>query len=182
MVKESKMHKELFDWLREKNLPENEIPRDEKDWFREIAVGFKRLGMEKPDLAESYRRAEEKIEDEILKCILRKQQELGLIDYDLYRSIAQKDWSGKYGFLDPSLIQSIDYVCVIGKRAWILEGKKDPNHEAIGQVLVYSDLFKEDYPMFEEIKMGIVCKEPSPLNEPTCDKLGISIFRGGDDV
>ncbi len=182
MVKESKMHKELFDWLREKNLPENEIPRDEKDWFREIAVGFNRLGMKKPDLSESYRRAEEKIKDENIKHILRKQQKLGLIDFDLYKGIAQREWSGNYGFFRPSLIQSIDYVCIIGKRAWVLEGKKDPNHEAIGQVLVYSDLFKEDYPMFEEIKMGIVCKEPSPLNEPTCDKLGISIFRGGDDV
>lgn len=138
--------------------------------------------MEKPDLTESYKRAEEKIDDENLKLILRKQQELGLVDYDLYRGIAQKDWSGKYGFLDPSLIQSIDYVCVIGKRAWVLEGKKDPNHEAIGQVLVYKDLFKEDYPMFEEVKIGIVCKEPSPLNELTSNKLGISILRGGGDV
>lgn len=97
MAKESKMHKELFDWLREKNLPENEIPRNEKDRFREIAVGFKRLGMEKPDLAESYGRVEEKIEDENLKRILRKQQELGLVDYDLYKSIAQREWSGKHG-------------------------------------------------------------------------------------
>lgn len=99
-----------------------------------------------------------------------------MVDFDLYRGIAQREWSGNYGFFRPSLIQSIDYVCIIGKRAWVLEGKKDPNHEAIGQVLVYSYLFKEDYPIFEEIKMGIACKEPSPLNEPTCSKLGISIF------
>lgn len=182
MAKESKMHKELFDWLREKNLPDKEIPRSEKEWFREIAVGFKRLGMEKPDLAESYGRVEEIIKDENAKHILRKQQELGLVDYDLYRSIAQREWSGKYGFLDPSLIQSIDYVCIIGKRAWVLEGKKDPNHAAVGQVIVYKDLFKEDYTMFEEVKIGIVCKEPSPLNELTCNKLGISIFGGGGDV
>lgn len=67
MAKESKMHKELFDWLRENNLPEKEIPRNEKEWFMEIAVGFKRLGMEKPDLSESYKRAEERMEDENLK-------------------------------------------------------------------------------------------------------------------
>ncbi len=179
MPKESKSHKELFDWLREKNLPENEIPRNKKEWFMEIAVGFNRLGMDKPDLAESYKRAEERMEEENLKRILRKQQELGLVDYDLYQGITKREWSGKHGIY-ANLIQSIDYVCIIGKRAWVLEGKKDPNHEAIGQVLVYSDLFKEDYPMFEEIKIGIVCKEPSPLNEPTCDKLGISIFRVDD--
>src|SRR5574341_1000750 len=182
MEKESEMHKKLFDWLREKNLPENEIPRDKKEMFREIAVGFNRLEMEKPDLAESYKRAQEIIKDENIKRILRKQQELGLVDFNLYKGITQKEWSGKYGFHRPSLIQSIDYVCIIGKRAWVLEGNKDPNHDAIGQVLVYRDLFKEDYPMFEEVKIGIVCKEPSPLNEPTCNKVGISIFRGGGDV
>jgi hypothetical protein len=183
MAKESKMHQELFDWLREKNLPENEIPRDEKEWFREIAVGFNRLGMEKPDLSESYRRAaEEIIKDENIKRILRKQQQLKLLDSDLYKKIAQKEWSRDYGFFRPSLIQSIDYVCIIGKRAWVLEGKDYPTHEAIGQVLGYKDLFKEDYPLFEEVKMGIVCKNPNPLNEPTCSKLGISIFRGGGNV
>jgi len=182
MTKESKLHKELFDWLRDNNLPEKEIPRNEKEWFREIAIGFNRLDMEKPDLTESYRRAAEIIRDENLKRILRKQEDFGLLDFDLYKKIAQKEWSGNYGFFKPSLIQSIDYVCIIGKRAWVLEGKKDPNHEAIGQVLVYKDLFMEDYPMFEEVKVGMVCKESSPLNEPTCNILGISIFRGSGNV
>ncbi len=177
MAKESKMHWELFNWLKEQNLPENEIPRNEKEWFREIAVGFERLGMEKPDLSESYRRAaEEIIKDENVKRILRKQEGLGLLDFDLYKKIAQKEWSGNYGFFRPSLIQSIDYACIIGRRAWVLEGKEDTTHEAIGQVLVYKDLFKEEYPIFEHVKMGIVSKTPNPLNEPTCRKLGISIF------
>jgi len=178
MAKESKLHTDLFSWLRENNLPEKEISRDEKEWFFDIAVGFKGLGMEKPDFSKSYRKPEEEMEDKNFKHIPRK-HELGLIDYYSYRGNAQKGWSQKYGFMKANPIQSIDCVCIIGKRAWVLEGKDDPNHTAIGQVLVYSDLFKADYPMFENVKMGIVCREPSPLNEPTCNKLGISIFMGG---
>ncbi len=162
MVKESKLHTDLFNWLRENNLPEKEISRDEKEYFCDIAVGFKVLRMEKPDFSKSYRKAE-----------------LGLVNYYSYRGNAQKGWSENYGFMKANPIQSIDCVCIIGKRAWVLEGKDEPNHTAIGQVLVYSDLFKEDYPMFENVNMGIVCKEPSPLNEPTCNKLGISVFIGG---
>ncbi|MDI6859317.1 MAG: hypothetical protein QMC85_02355 [Methanocellales archaeon] len=163
MAKKSKMHKELFDWLRDENLPEKEIPRDEKEWFKEIAVGFSRLEMEKPDLSEYYKRAEERIKDENIKRIMRKLKEVGLIDYDSFRGIVQREWSDKYGFLVPSLIQSIDFVCIVGKRAWILEGKKEPDHTAIGQVLVYKDLFEQDYPDFEEVKRELCAMSHIPL-------------------
>ncbi len=176
MAKESGVQSELFRWLREENLPEKEIPRNEKEWFREIAIGFSELGMEKPDLSEAYKEAEEKTDDEAIRHVLKKQLELGLVDYNLFRSLLKGEWSEKYGFGPTGLIQSIDFVCVIGKKAWVLEGKKEPNHEAIGQALVYKDLFEKDYTDFEEVHMGIVCKEPHALNEPTARKLGISIL------
>ncbi len=136
MSKESKMHRELFNWLREQNLPENNIPRNEKEWFREIAVGFNRLGMEKPDLSESYRRAaEDLIIDENVKRILIKQQQLGLLDFDLYKKIAQREWSRNYGFFKPSLIQSIDYVCIIGKRGILF--KLNCNSKNLGSLLMH---------------------------------------------
>lgn len=127
VAKESEMHEELFDWLREENLPEKEIPRNEKKWFREIAVGFNRLGMKRPDF---------------------------------YKGIDQKELSREYGFISSGLLQSIDYVCIIGKRAWVLEGKKDPNHAAIGQVLVYKDLFKMIIQCLKWLKQGLYVKSP----------------------
>ena len=90
MVKESQMHKELFSWIRGKIFPEKEIPWNLKELFIDMAVEFKRLGMEEPNLSEFYTAAKESMEDEKLKHILRKQMEIGLVDYNFYRSIAQK--------------------------------------------------------------------------------------------
>lgn len=87
----------------------------------------------------------------------------------------KKRISDKYGAYVANLIKFIDYVVIIDGRAWIIEGKNKPSFEAIGQVLVYEDLFSKDYPGFE-IRKGIVCLEQDPLNEHTCKKLGINIF------
>ena len=59
---------------------------------------------------------------------------------------------------------------------WVIEGKKKLNYEAIGQVLVYNDLLKEDYLGLGEIKKGIACFEGDERLEPTCKKLGIEVF------
>lgn len=39
------LHDRLFYWLIEENLPQPEIPRGDKNYFREIATGWKKLGI-----------------------------------------------------------------------------------------------------------------------------------------
>lgn len=82
-----------------------------------------------------------------------------------------KDW--KYNV--EHIYKSIDCVCIINDRAWILEFKKEPNFEAIGQVLIYKALFEMENPEFKEIKMGIVSEEGHPLNEIASHILGLKI-------
>ena len=56
----------------------------------------------------------------------------------------------------------IDFLVSIesGKaRFWIIEGKRELNYEAIGQVLTYAVLFEQDHPSLGEIRMGIACKK-----------------------
>ena len=169
------MEDNLFKKLIGKNLPEKDIPKDKKFWFREIAVGFIEAGINREDIKREYKPEFDERFEGHLKRTYRKMCELNLVDGLWYQKIMKKIISDKYGAYVSNLIKFIDYLVLIEDRVWIIEGKKEPNYEALGQVLIYEDLFSKDYPGFE-IKKGVICIEPSPLNEPTYKKLGISIF------
>lgn len=44
------LHDRLFYWLKEENLPQPEIPREDKKYYREIATGWKQLGIDRDGL------------------------------------------------------------------------------------------------------------------------------------
>jgi hypothetical protein len=50
IYKEKVLHDRLFYWLKEENLPQPEIPREDKNYFREIATGWKQLGIDRDGL------------------------------------------------------------------------------------------------------------------------------------
>lgn len=62
-----------------------------------------------------------------------------------------------------------------GDLIWIFEVKYRLNAEALGQVLIYHQLFSEDYPQFK-VKKGIICKVSDDLIEPVCRDYCIKVF------
>lgn len=51
----------------------------------------------------------------------------------------------------------IDVVCRIGGRMYVVEVKPYGNHAALGQVLLYEDLFRARYPRYANVGMVIAC-------------------------
>jgi hypothetical protein len=70
----------------------------------------------------------------------------------------------------------VDFLVLFDDHCWVLEGKEKLNFEAIGQVLVYRELIKEDYPHLGEVRMGVICFEGDSILEKTCKNLEIEVF------
>lgn len=177
MIEKKDLHDELFIWLKENNLPQPEVPEENKYYFREIAVGWKALSMEfnlKEELSDFVERALKRLNSKA-SDLFRKQVELNFIDRITFDKIIKKELVYKYPPIKLNLLKFIDYVCVIGNTAWIIEGKRVLNYEAVGQVNVYSYLFSKDYPQFS-IRKAIVCKESDPLIEQYCREFDIKVF------
>jgi len=177
-----KLQDRLFKLLRYKNLPHPETPREDKTYLREIVVGWRRLGIEcLPRYEKHAESLSEKLSGEVWRSF-EKQMELGLVDRYWFNKMMRKELSkqknyGGHGAWLPGKLKFIDYVvCDAGDVAWIIEGKKKLNYEAIGQVKVYSDLFTEDNPTFSEVRKAIVCEETEPVLEATCEKNNIEII------
>jgi len=125
------LHDRLFYWLIEKNLPQPEIPQEDKNYLREIATGWKQLGINRDGL------------------------------------ISKKKL--------PKLL-SIDYVCIIGDIAWIIEGKPKIDPKSIKQINKYHDLFEDDNPTIKVVKKAIVCEEASSKLRDVCRIDNIEVF------
>ncbi|RLI76236.1 hypothetical protein DRP05_13270 [Archaeoglobales archaeon] len=171
------LHDRLFKKLQEKNLPQPELPKECKYYFREVAVGWKVL---KIDFNLKRDWSELKVVlnglDNEKKDILRKQVELNLIDRVMYDKMIKWILTNRYPIIKLNLLKFVDYICIVGNNtAWIIEGKEKLNYEAIGQVGVYSCLFSKDYPQFT-VKKAILCEESDPLLESCCKEFGIAVF------
>lgn len=70
----------------------------------------------------------------------------------------------------------IDALCHTDHETWILEAKMKLNYEAVGQVLVYRHLYKQQFP-HAIFKLGIVCKTIEQEIGTACEELGIDIFQ-----
>lgn len=62
-----------------------------------------------------------------------------------------------------------------GDLIWVFEVKSQLNTEALGQVLIYHQLFSEDYPQFK-VKKGIICKDSDDLIEPAYRNYHVDVF------
>ena len=98
--KERDLHDRLFTRLKENNLPQPEVPRENKYYFREIAVGWKALDMKfnlKKELSDFVERALEKL-DEKYRELFEKQVELNLIDRITLNKIVKKELADRYPY------------------------------------------------------------------------------------
>ena len=156
--KKRRMEDELYKWMRSENIPREDVSEG-KIYLREVAVGFLRSKLMDREELDSKR---------------------GFITKNSYNIVMKKHLSRKHGFLRANLIFFIDCVCAFDDEAWIIELKDELDHKALGQVLVYKDLFLEDYTNYSNVKKGIVCNESSPLIEPVCKKFSVDVFERGE--
>jgi len=192
----SDLHDRLLIRLRKNNLPQPEVPQIwdiyyeyyevvEPIWnsiyYEEVPVGYKAYYREVPvgykahiewlkALAERGNANDEKTRS-FINCADTVIKRLNTCPIS------------RYSIKPPSHMRSslkvIDYVCVVmrnrEKIAWIIEGKKKLNYEAVGQVNVLSYLFSRDCPQFS-IRKAIVCEESDALIEEYCKKFDIAVF------
>ena len=142
------LHDRLFEWLIYKNLPEPDIPPDDKEYYREVTVGWRTyLGIDAP-----------------IPFVMR----------DEYRKMMYS-LSDRYPVYPTLKMKFIDFVCIIGDRAWVIEGKRILSKSAIDQVEKYYILFARDYPQFN-VKKAIVCEDLNPKYIEICKQKGIEVF------
>jgi len=179
-VPKGDLHDELFGLLVRNNLPEKETSRENKCWLREIVVGFNALGIKRNDRKiEHGKNIASKLEGNVKKAY-ETMCKFDLVDKIYYRGYLQEYLSSRYGFGRPLMVLFIDYVALMGEKiAWLMEGKEKLNEKAIGQLLVYKDLFEEDYPFFDKVKLGVVIKADTIINPillRSCKKYNIEVF------
>ncbi len=69
----------------------------------------------------------------------------------------------------------IDVVALMDGRYWIIEVKPIAMHFALGQVLVYEDLFVKEYEPVLETWPVIVCDTVDEDVIPECERLGVVV-------
>ena len=89
------------------------------------------------------------IDSNTLKLIEKPEREVligkGMIIFDKY---GKRKEVGK---------KIADIVCKTSEATWVIEAKPSLNAEAIGQALIYRELYKRQHP-HEKVKCGVVCK------------------------
>lgn len=154
--------RKLYVRMKKENIPREDVSFEDKLYSEQVAVGFIRSKSMDREEIDSIRNSLSGIPGEIKKNFILK----GYVHQ-----------LRKGEFLKASPVLFIDCVCVFDDEAWIIElkiGKLD--HAALGQVLVYKDLFLEDYPEYSTVKMAIVCRESPFLIESVCKKFGIEVY------
>lgn len=102
------------------------------------------------------------------------------VKYDVHVGVGLRDTSGltaELKFAAVSLLEKrIDVVGYKGDRVDIIEVKPDAGISAIGQVLVYSILYKKDFSPKGRIRKVIVTDHLWPDNEYLFKRLGIDWY------
>jgi hypothetical protein len=87
-----------------------------------------------------------------------------------------KQWS-----VDASLnvlSRKIDLVVENDKEVWILESKLALDPHALGQVMTYGALWKDDFPQdSRRVRLGIVCYHDDPKVRRVAEAQGVTIFK-----
>jgi hypothetical protein len=67
---------------------------------------------------------------------------------------------------------------LLARNVWIFEAKCNGGSlfDALGQVLVKNELFKEDYPNSKIVGLGVICERSDELIEHACPKLNVKMF------
>lgn len=67
---------------------------------------------------------------------------------------------------------------LLARKVWIFEAKcyGGSLFDALGQVLVKNELFREDYPDSKIVGLGVICEKSDQLMEHACSKLNVKMF------
>jgi hypothetical protein len=76
----------------------------------------------------------------------------------------------------------IDVVADAGAELWIIELKPLGNHAALGQVILYTDLFRSKYGSEIPLRPTIICDEVDPNIVATCKTLNVQIIETKTDL
>lgn len=121
--------------------------------------------------------------------VTRGQPEAELIDsflsYRLLDGTVQREvpvgghrFSTEFGTFDWR--KAIDLLIESPQEIWIIEAKIRLNTEALGQVLLYGDLYEEERD-HRPVKLAIVCRQLEAEVLRSCHKRGITIFQVSED-
>ena len=95
-------------------------------------------------------------------------------EYKVYPRIQRKYWERAMEG-DP-IYKELNFN---GKNIWLIEGKVVARYDSIGQILVYRDLFLEDWPKAKILVLGIVaCSFETGVKEE-CAKQRIKVWELG---
>lgn len=94
----------------------------------------------------------------------------------LEKLIKEKLGKGKAEFEMRVGGKSIDLVFEKEDEIWIIEAKKVLNFEALGQVLTYEELYKQQFLPCKNINLAIVYEEGDPDIEQACQSKGVKVF------
>lgn len=94
----------------------------------------------------------------------------------LEKLIKEKLGKGKAEFEMRVGGKSIDLVFEKEDEIWIIEAKKALNFEALGQVLTYEELYKQQFLPCKNINLAIVYEEGDPDIEQACQSKGVKVF------
>ena len=63
-----------------------------------------------------------------------------------------------------------------GKAVYLFEAKQKLSAEALGQILIYDYLFRDDNPDIKVMGLGIICEETDEIIEKVCRKYNVNVF------
>lgn len=90
--------------------------------------------------------------------------------------IKKKLGEGKAEFEVSVRRKQIDMVFEKENEIWLVEAKEKLNFEALGQVLTYEKLYREQFSPQKALKLGIVCEEGDSGIEQACQSQGMKVF------
>ena len=70
----------------------------------------------------------------------------------------------------------VDVICYVGKEAWILKVVSKLRPSALGELKVWSALYKPTRAGIDRVKVGVVCQADDPELRPIFEKEGIKVF------
>ena len=77
--------------------------------------------------------------------------------------------------------KAIDLVIETSDDIWVIEAKPRLSCEALGQVLLYGDLYEAEHTR-KPVKLGIVCGQLEAEVLVACQKRGVTVFQTVEDV
>ena len=80
----------------------------------------------------------------------------------------------KYGSEKKVGRKSTDLMCMTPTECWVLEVEPELNATALGQALIYKELYQKEVP--EQVKCGIVCKNAEDELLAICEKYVDKVF------